>query len=421
MQEDGDVKYESISDLPTVIDLRAQLLGMKFFALLPGKIGRELRRTVSDTEKELNALVTLLDNFYKLLGNKNWIFNEGLPTEDIKAIIDTDDPEIAERRLIDWYLAEDNIGNLLRLIQRHEGIKVRMPLLQKALKDYKAGRYYSTVFILIAQVDGFVNDYDPSNRRALSTRDDVEMRAYNSATAVADALPRVSRIYQKAVFKFSDSEVHELYRNGIMHGELSNFDNDVVASKAWNLLFAAIDWAEAKKKREEQLAAPIKETPTFKELIKDSMNIQDDMKRLDEWKPYETSVAKESPDPSGVRKDCLEYCEAWRNRNYMIVARHVANPLGEKEGKLISDVRKEYFPHPITNFQLLKIENYAASAAYVHIRITPDGGKSYDTKTRWTRIKESTDWDPAYPWQEGHWVITQWAFAPFTSTDDTGE
>ncbi len=48
-----------------------------------------------------------------------------------------------------------------------------------------------------------------------------------------------------------------------MHGNLVNFDNDIVASKAWNRLFAVADWAASRQKQ----SVPPKPEPTFREVL----------------------------------------------------------------------------------------------------------------------------------------------------------
>jgi hypothetical protein len=45
------------------------------------------------------------------------------------------------------------------------------------------------------------------------------------------------------------------------HPDLVNFDNDIVATKAWNRLFAVADWAASRQKR----AIPPDPKPTMKE------------------------------------------------------------------------------------------------------------------------------------------------------------
>lgn len=44
--------------------------------------------------------------------------------------------------------------------------------------------------------------------------------------------------------------MYDLYRHGIMHGTIVDFNNIVVATKAWNLFFSVLDWAKAKEQAE---------------------------------------------------------------------------------------------------------------------------------------------------------------------------
>lgn len=43
-------------------------------------------------------------------------------------------------------------------------------MLQKVLVDYAAGRFYSTVLVLLTVIDGFVNDLDTAQRKGLHAR-----------------------------------------------------------------------------------------------------------------------------------------------------------------------------------------------------------------------------------------------------------
>lgn len=63
-------------------------------------------------------------------------------------------------------------------------------------------------------------------------------------------------MFTKTIKKRVDDEVFEVYRHGIMHGSVVNFDNVVVATKAWNMLFAVADWATATRKAAEPKESP---------------------------------------------------------------------------------------------------------------------------------------------------------------------
>ncbi|MFE4492425.1 hypothetical protein ACFRKD_08185 [Streptomyces niveus] len=51
-----------------------------------------------------------------------------------------------------------------------------------------------------------------------------------------------------------EEPVYELYRNGIVHGSILNYDNITVATKAFNRLLAVADWAVARGKEEQHQA-----------------------------------------------------------------------------------------------------------------------------------------------------------------------
>ena len=55
----------------------------------------------------------------------------------------------------------------------------------------------------------------------------------------------------KSIRARMDEPVCEVYRHGIMHGMVTDYDNDVVASKAWCMLFAVGDWVDAEARKRE--------------------------------------------------------------------------------------------------------------------------------------------------------------------------
>lgn len=66
-----------------------------------------------------------------------------------------------------------------------------------------------------------------------------------------------------------------------MHGAITHFDNPVVATKAWNMLFAVADWATATIKAR----APQPEEPSLSdtfEQLRRNKRIRD---QLDSWRP----------------------------------------------------------------------------------------------------------------------------------------
>lgn len=145
---------------------------------------------------------------------------------------ESSDSASAEAELIAFLKEGETIGAALNRLNRYEDMRPRLPLLRKAAEDYFEGRYYSVVLVLIAVMDGFVNDSDKSIRRGLHTRDPEEMHTEDCVATMWNGLPAVQAAFTKSFRAREDSEVHSVFRHGIMHGMVTNFDNEVVASKA---------------------------------------------------------------------------------------------------------------------------------------------------------------------------------------------
>ena len=406
MKEEISPQYATASDLPSFIDLQSQLDSLnEWLPFIHGERRRNLRKQIREVQKQSDRLKQLVDQFNELLGPRHWIFTNGFGLTEMRKILDTKDSNVAEQRLLTWH--EVNLEGILFLLNKQQGLRIRMPLIRKALNDYFSKRYYSVVYLLIAAVDGFVNDVDPANRRDLTSREPEEMAAYDSVTAVGSALPVVAKIYQTGFHRFSDMNVTEVYRNGIMHGMLVNFDNQIVATKAWNLLFAAADWADACEKRKVQIATPPKTEASLSELIQSSQQISADNEKLEQWEPYETGIQDSDPDSSGIRRDCTAFLEAWKTKNYMRLGSFLPNYSKYSEGKMAGQAREVFKEHQINGGSILRIENLAAAVAYTTISIAPDGDDEYTTRLRWIRVESASGMATSPEWESGRWVAIQ--------------
>src|SRR2546430_708752 len=89
--------YGSAQDLPSVVEMRETIRGGK---LLTRFIARDQRAQLLEVEAELKKLVKLVDDFYALLGPRNWIFPDTL-TPNAPAGLVAPAPAEAERRFIE--------------------------------------------------------------------------------------------------------------------------------------------------------------------------------------------------------------------------------------------------------------------------------------------------------------------------------
>lgn len=76
-------KHESVNDLPSIKKLRRSVSGLKWL----GRLLRndEARKSARKVREELDGLISLVDDFYHLLGDRNWVFSDELNLERTRA------------------------------------------------------------------------------------------------------------------------------------------------------------------------------------------------------------------------------------------------------------------------------------------------------------------------------------------------
>lgn len=328
-------------------------------------------------------------------------FHNDMQLIDIRAVIDTDDPETAERRLIGYYQADGRLASSIRALDRFDAMRPRHRLLQYAHDDYEAGRYYSTVLILIAVMDGFVNDSETSVRRGLHARPVEEMVAWDSVVGHHLGLSHAHETFRKSFYKTSEDEVTEVYRNGIMHGVLVNFDNEVVATKAWNRLFAVADWAGARINQ----AKPGEPEPSLRESFSRWQAIQAEKERIRAWQPHDHEVELGNPDQHDLVVACADFLERWQRKQY--------GPLGQlffdlrpdraTVGQQASLARDLYSPYELRSWSIHRRRHTAASVAHVDATLIV-GDSEHEVALRWIHV--DSEGAPVIEGEGGMWKLS---------------
>lgn len=197
----------------------------------------------------MKRLTRVVDDFYERLGPRNWIFHGMLSVDRIEQLLaETSDPESAEERFIEIYRDPETMKWWTRRLRSYQGLRERLHQIERAHEHYAAEQHDSCVLHLIAVMDGFINDFEPGERRGLHPREPDEMAAWGSVAGHHMGLPHAMTTFTTTIKKRVDDEVFELYRYGIMHDSVVQFDNVFVATKAWNMLFAVADWVTATTK-----------------------------------------------------------------------------------------------------------------------------------------------------------------------------
>ena len=399
--------YGSARDLPSVREMEQQMAAFKLLGFLLPKHQKEL---LKELKKEHQRITETVDRFYDLLGERNWVFTGDLNLADITEVIDTHDAGTAEKRLIDYYKVDDRIAFSLRRLYRFDAMRPRLDLLQKALSDYEAGRYYSTILVLLSVMDGFVNDLEASARQGLHARSSQDMVAWDSVAGHHLGLGHAHQTFIKGFYQTRTTEVTELFRNGIVHGTLVNFDNAIVATKAWNRLFAVADWADARKLQ----MKPVAPNPSLKESLGQWNSVQEQKARLEQWQPYEYSPGSE--DSQEITQVCVDFLERWQKRQWGLLGKHFMELGGTRSsiGKRAVQAKDLYSTFHLSTWTILHVRHTAAAVVLTDVELRVNG-ITYRTDLRWVRIddagKTRSEWEP------GHWALSLYGPSHFVKDE----
>ncbi|MGN7965046.1 hypothetical protein ACTJKK_03115 [Microbacterium sp. 22179] len=389
--------YPSAYDIPDFKHMREQMAGMRaLLALKPS-----LRADFKKIEREHQRIVGTVESFYRIIGDRHWVFHGSLHLDSMATAVSAGDPETVEESLIAQYQDEQRMKYALMRAKNVREMRPRSQMLDAAFRDHLEGRYYAVVLVLLAVMDGFVNDVG-SQRRGLHTRDGEELVAWNSVTAHHQGLAATQKSFTKSFNKTSAEPVYELYRNGIMHGNLTNFNNVVVASKAWNRLFSLIDWAQAI----EQAKKPIEPEPTFRESLAKMADIAADRKKMAAWKPRTRSVVADGLEKvmsEPVVVAAASMLDAWIARNYGQLAPFLYEFTKPKsKNAFIGEVRSRFAATPLESFQVLGVDVRGPGLAHVTVGLTVDG-VLHESELRWLYVDGDkhtrVEGDPRGTWQ----------------------
>lgn len=402
--------YDSARDMPKFREVEQQLSVMRLMrSLLP----EEEQHLLDAFPAQLDHMADTVDSFYALLGPRNWIFHDDLNLSAMAELVadNESDPESAEQAMIEWYRTADCLSRLVLRLHRHEGLRARMPLLELALADFHSERYYAVVQVLLSVMDGFVNDLTPANRKGLHARDPEGLDAWDSVVGHHLGLTNAHKSFVKSFKVRSAEPVHELHRNGIVHGTLTNYNNLIVATKAWNRLFAVADWACAAETQQNETARSSE--VTLEEIVEHVKSNAEVNAALDAFTPQSLTVDDDALTSHPVYLACNGFLNAWKGRNYGHMARAGTRALGETVAPI--QLRNDYQEHTLTQFRITAVRHRAASVALVETELTIDDMRFTPALT-W--IREDGNGQSVAPNESGEWRLMSWGYLQMVRDSD---
>lgn len=337
---------------------------------------------IEELRRKAEELGSIPDRFNDLFAERGWIIHADMNLDVAKEAVEKAEAEgieSGEGVLISHYDPETVEFNLNRM-RAVEAFRPRMNLAEKALDDYAEGRYHACVPVVLALMDGLVQDVYVEAYgygRNWSSKE-AQLEAWDSLAGHSKGLERLQELHLESRFKTRTEEIDVPYRNGIMHGMDLGYDNKAVAAKTWAALFALREWAL--KAERDELEAPEKEEQTVWEMIQEThetMQRTEEIKQgIDEWVPRDVVIG-EDVSPSGEPEDyeegtperaLVEFLTYWKEGNYGFMAQSLIRPKsGEAEDA--GEIRTEFEDWSLQSFRLEEIDDVGAARTDIMVNV----------------------------------------------------
>lgn len=430
MSEDGMIQdipsfTKARTDAKNLHTLKSAMPLLRWPLELMGVDASQIDKALKDVdglEAALKELTEIPDRFNDHFASRGWIMYEEMDLQVAKKAIemaDSGDIGGAEECLVDYY-STDMVQWRLRWMKHIEEFRLRMPLAQKALTDYREGRYYSCVLVVLALMDGMVNELHLKARgkKLGLSAEDVNLDAWDSISAHSRGWGQLVPILMKGRNKTVMDQISIPYRNGIMHGMDLGFDNKMVAAKTWAALFALRDWAiKAEKGAIEP--PPLEKPLELSDLVQQIRKNQEDQLLLRKWKRRSIKPGKDIP-VSGKPEDfetgspeelLAEFLGYWQVRNYGFMARDcISSKSGSKGPANPGDLNLAYSARNLKAFEFEEVFDQAAAVTVVTTKLVyEECGQEIKRSFDFRLINLDTNWQVqvrSYP--DSRWFILNW-------------
>ena len=409
----------NINDLPTIKKLREQLNSMSIlvnahrFLSFFGFKSETLSKLEKDYDKivaQLNENTHYLQKFVEYFAKDGWVPHDSFDTKVAKLCVDSYENQGAAQavnHLLHYYGAEA-IQQRLFMFNHANELEIRRKFIEFALEDYREGRYYSTIPLVLMMIDGAVNDATGAGFHT----SDKNLDVWDSFTMVDGAIYTVRDLFKKGRKKTRLEEIDQPFRNGILHGMDLGYDNQVVAAKSWHMLFIVRDWLVAKQSEEKRKAKfeQDKEPPSWKDILKKIAKNSDLKKALNAWQPRDINsdyinkldqmrnAHQNSPEAIG-----LEFLGLWQKQNYG----HIAKLFWTKKDQTPKKIRQQFGDKKLQSYKILGINDEAPAICVIKAEIVLEQ-KDGQSKSIWEiRMLKEDEQGSSIPsnLSEGAWKI----------------
>lgn len=273
-EKSESVSQKKIADNPSIKSLTDQAESMhnllelqkqdpEIISMMPGfdliKHEEEIKRLYKETKE----FASVPDDFNDTFAPLGWIASEYTSIDLMKEAIacaNKKNVDEAEALLVN-NIDEKYLEFLFLRIGWREVFNKRMRLLELARVDYIEERYHACIPLLLALIDGIVNDL---SKHVGFFAENSDVTAFDSLAGHERGLQFIAKIFKQPRKKTNEEPITLPFRNGILHGKELAFDNKIVAAKCWALISAIRDWVHSVENPKEE-----KKEKTFFEVFED--------------------------------------------------------------------------------------------------------------------------------------------------------
>jgi hypothetical protein len=367
-------------------------------------------------EKEFLKLSELPDKFNDNFSSKGFIvfdfLNPDVVSEALRiAEIDIDE---AEKYLVNHFTPE-TVETYLYMMHGVKAFRSRMELAEKALLDYKEQRYHACIPVVLALMDGLVNELNPQNVGIAA--DKVDLRAWDCITSHEKGLNALKKVLFRSRTTTQTEEITVPYRHGILHGMDLGYANKTVAAKTWATLFAVRDWA-IKVEGKELTEPPPKPKTSWSEILQKLQKNKIQKEMLEEWKPRDITIGKDIPKNGEIEdfpqetaeRRLVEFFYYWQEKNYGYMSKCILSFLRTPENEIAKRVREVYQSCFLKQYELLEVIDEAPSVTEILVSLIYEQNKNLTEKEVKIRfVNEDLNGTPSVRGMpDTNWGIVNW-------------
>lgn len=318
--------------------------------------------------RQTNEFVRIPDRFNNFFADHGWIMYSMMNFEVAnEAVLKAEAGNFkAALDLVIRYYDVETVRFQLNRLNSIKAFRPRMALALKALIDYEEKRYHACVPVVLALMDGLVNELHEDHRGISAGSTNLE--AWDSIAAHSQGLGKLVRILRKGRRKTTTESIILPYRNGILHGTDLGYDNETVAAKTWALLFAVGEWA-SKVERGETTAPEDKPKDTLLDILEKVQETQSFKQEIENWKPRKSISLNHELFMQGTPEYALnQFLGYWMQKNYGKMTMILPHKVFDIK-KAPLKVREHFKSQLLISYEFVSVNDVALSNTTISVRL----------------------------------------------------